>query len=41
VLPDDAVQASKNLLDWNTLFITNSPMMPFSWTDTNAAAWSE
>ncbi len=35
--PDYAVQTSSNLLDWNTLFITNSPAMPFSWTDTNPA----
>lgn len=35
--PDYAVQGSTNLADWNTLFITNSPAMPFSWTDTNAA----
>ncbi len=36
--PDCAVEASTNLLDWNTLFITNSPPMPFIWTDTNAGA---
>ena len=35
--PDYAVQVSSNLLDWSTLFITNSPPMPFTWTDTNAA----
>jgi hypothetical protein len=35
--PDYAVQASSNLVDWSTLFISNSPLMPFSWTDTNAA----
>jgi hypothetical protein len=35
--PDYAVQASSNLVDWSTLFISNSPPMPFSWTDTNAA----
>jgi hypothetical protein len=35
--PDYAVQGSTNLADWNTLFITNSPAMPFSWTDTNEA----
>jgi hypothetical protein len=33
--PDYAVQISSNLISWNTLFITNSPPMPFSWTDTN------
>ena len=35
--PDYAVQVSSNLFDWSTLFITNSPAMPFSWTDTNPA----
>ena len=35
--PDYAVQGSTNLTVWNTLFITNSPLMPFSWTDTNPA----
>jgi hypothetical protein len=35
--PDYAVQISSNLLNWSTLFITNSPPMPFSWTDTNPA----
>ena len=34
--PDYAVQVSTNLVDWNTLFTTNSPAMPFQWTDTNA-----
>jgi hypothetical protein len=23
-------------VNWSTLFITNSPLMPFQWTDTNA-----
>jgi hypothetical protein len=36
--PDYAVQVSSNLFNWSTLFITNSPAMPFSWTDTNPAA---
>ena len=35
--PDYAIQVSSNLLGWSTLSITNSPAMPFSWTDTNAA----
>jgi hypothetical protein len=35
--PDYAVQASSNLLDWSTLFITNSPAMPFIWS-TNPGA---
>jgi hypothetical protein len=35
--PDYAVQASTNLVDWSTLFITNSPAYSFEWTDTNTA----
>ncbi len=35
--PDYAVETSTNLLDWNTVFITNSPAMPFLWVDTNSA----
>ncbi len=36
--PDYAVQKSSNLLQWNTLFITNSPpSTSFQWTDTNAS----
>ena len=34
--PDYAVQASSNLVNWSTLFITNSPGNNFfQWTDTN------
>jgi alpha-L-arabinofuranosidase len=36
--PDYAVQVSTNLIDWSLQFITNSPAMPFQWTDTNPAA---
>ena len=36
--PDYAVQGSTNLIDWSVLLITNSPAMPFQWTDTNPAA---
>ncbi len=35
--PDYAVQVSTNLVDWNTLWVTNSPAMPFQWADSNAA----
>jgi beta-galactosidase len=35
--PDYAVLGSSNLINWSTLFITNQPAMPFSWTDTNTA----
>ena len=31
--PDYAVQASTNLVDWQTVFTTNSPAMPFDWAD--------
>jgi hypothetical protein len=33
--PDYAVQSSTNLIDWNTLLITNPISMPFDWSDTN------
>lgn len=33
--PDYALQASSNLVDWVTLFITNSPPLPLHWTDSN------
>jgi hypothetical protein len=36
--PDYAVEASTNLFDWNTLWTTNSPAMPFRWVDANAGA---
>jgi endoglucanase len=35
--PDYAVETSTNLMQWNIAFITNSPPMPFTWTDTNSA----
>ena len=31
--PDYAVQASTNLMNWATIFSTNSPAMPFQFTD--------
>lgn len=37
--PDYAVQASTNLLDWDTLFITNSPAAPFNWVDTDTNSY--
>jgi cellulose 1,4-beta-cellobiosidase len=36
--PDYAVETSTNLTQWSDVFITNSPALPFVWTDTNAAA---
>ena len=38
--PDYAIQSSTNLTQWSSLFITNSPALPFNWTDTNPAARS-
>jgi hypothetical protein len=31
--PDYAVEASTNLTQWSSVFITNSPALPFNWTD--------
>jgi autotransporter-associated beta strand protein len=37
--PDYAVQASTNLFDWQTIFTTNSPALPFNYTDPATAAY--
>jgi hypothetical protein len=39
--PDYEVQVSTNLTNWIALFITNSPPVPFTWTDTNSATMPE
>ena len=31
--PDYAVETSTNLTQWSRVFITNSPALPFNWTD--------
>jgi hypothetical protein len=31
--PDYQVQASTNLVNWSAVFTTNSPAMPFIWTN--------
>ena len=31
------VETSTNLTQWSTVFVTNSPALPFVWTDTNSA----
>jgi hypothetical protein len=31
--PDYAIETSTNLTQWSNLFITNSPALPFVWTD--------
>ena len=36
--PDYAIETSTNLTHWSNVFITNSPALPFVWTDTNFAA---
>jgi hypothetical protein len=36
--PDYAIEISTNLTQWSNVFITNSPALPFVWTDTNPAA---
>jgi hypothetical protein len=35
--PDYAIQSSSNLVNWNTLLITNPASMPFTW-NTNIGA---
>jgi hypothetical protein len=39
--PDYALQASSNLINWTTVWTTNSPSIPFSWFDTNAGVYPE
>ena len=34
--PDYTIEASTNLVDWETVFTTNAPAMPFRWSDTAA-----
>ena len=31
--PDYAIETSTNLMQWSDVFITNSPALPFNWTD--------
>lgn len=38
--PDYAVQASTNLVDWQTIFTTNSPVTPFNFTDPDTSLYS-
>ena len=37
--PDYAVQASTDLASWNTVFRTNSPAMPFQWSDPDSGTF--
>jgi hypothetical protein len=34
--PDYAIETSTNLTQWSSVFTTNSPALPFVWTDTNS-----
>jgi hypothetical protein len=36
--PDYAVEISTNLTQWSNVFITNSPVLPFTWTDATTNA---
>jgi len=36
--PDYAIETSTNLTQWSNVFTTNSPALPFIWTDTNSTA---
>ena len=31
--PDYAIETSTNLTQWSNVFVTNSPVLPFNWTD--------
>ncbi len=37
--PDYTVEASTNLIEWLGVYTTNSPVLPFSWTDPDAASF--
>jgi hypothetical protein len=37
--PDYTVQATTDLTNWTDLLITNPPVLPFNWTDTNAGSF--
>jgi hypothetical protein len=34
--PDYTIEASTNLVDWEAVFTTNAPAMPFSWGEPSA-----
>ena len=39
--PDYEVLASTNLVNWDVIFTTNSPAMPFNWSDPNAGSYDQ
>ena len=36
--PDYAIDTSTNLTQWSNVFITNSPVLPFNWTDASTSS---
>lgn len=39
--PDYTIQASTNLVNWSSLFTTNSPALPFNWSDPATASFDQ
>lgn len=39
--PDYTIEASTNLVNWTNLFTTNSPALPFNWSDPAASSYSQ
>lgn len=39
--PDYTIQASTNLVNWSPLFTTNSPALPFGWSDPSAGSFNQ
>lgn len=39
--PDYTIQASTNLVNWTSFPTTNSPALPFNWSDANAASFPQ
>lgn len=39
--PDYSIQASTNLVNWTPLFTTNSPALPFNWSDPAGASFNQ
>jgi hypothetical protein len=37
--PDYMIEASTNLIDWQPIWTTNPPVLPFLYTDTNSPAF--
>jgi hypothetical protein len=39
--PDYTIQASTNLVNWASLLTTNSPALPFFWSDSDSTNFSQ